>query len=188
MKSERWRKCNTKSRLGTFHVIMWLGILIFELRLFLWPEVTGGYFVIFQELRKFRVPASNHMFTTVSGMFMLLCLSRMFSINWNSALPWKPSSNVTFTRKPSGIYWNETSADSSILSEHVLFFFFFSFLDLAPSRPSLEFHPLSRLSCSNLLTLKQTGSLFCICIGLSMLVGKGEQYHFKTWWKSKLNS
>ena len=60
------------------------------------------------------------------------------------------------------------------------FFYFFSFLDLAPNRPSLEFHPLSRLSCSNLLTLKQTGSLFCICIGLSMLVGKGEQYHFKT--------
>lgn len=55
------------------------------------------------------------------------------------------------------------------------FFFFFSFLDLAPNRPSLEFHPLSRLSCSNLLTLRQTGSLFGICIGLSMLVGKGEQ-------------
>lgn len=57
--------------------------------------------------------------------------------------------------------------------EHVLLFF--SFLDLAPNRPSLEFHPLSRLSCSNLLTLKQTGSLFGICIGLSMLVGKGGQ-------------
>ena len=58
--------------------------------------------------------------------------------------------------------------------------FFFFFLGLAQNRPSLEFHPLSRLSCSNLLTRKQTGSLFCICIGLSMLMGKGEQYHFKT--------
>ena len=111
-------------------------------------------------------------------------LSRMFAIDGNSALPWKPSSNVIFIGKPSGIYWNETSADSSILSEHVLFFF----LGLAQNRPSLEFHSLSRLSCSNLLTRKQTGSLFCICIGLSMLMGKGERYHFKTWWKSKLNS
>lgn len=75
--------------------------------------------------------------------------------------PLKAQFQCHLYRKPSGIYWNETSADSlyTLWARS-----FFSFLDLAPNRPSLEFHPLSRLSCSNLLTLKQTGSLFGICI------------------------
>lgn len=46
------------------------------------------------------------------------------------------------------------------------FVFFFFFLVQHKNRPSLELYPLSRRSCSNLLTLKQTGSLFCIYIGL----------------------
>lgn len=182
MKFEGWRKCNTNSSLGTFHVIMRLGVLTFELRLFLWPKVTGGYFVIFQELRTFCVPASNLMFTTVSGIFMLLFLE--CSPSMETALPWKPKFQCHLYRETFRdlLKWNFCWLLYTLWARS------FFFLGLAQNRPSLEFHPLSRLSCSNLLTRKQTGSLFCICIGLSMLMGKGEQDHFKTWWKSKLNS
>ena len=111
-------------------------------------------------------------------------LSRMFAINGNSALPWKPKFQCHLYRETFRdlLKWNFCWLLYTLWARS------FFFLGLAQNRPSLEFHPLSRLSCSNLLTRKQTGSLFCICIGLSMLMGKGEQDHFKTWWKSKLNS
>lgn len=183
MKSEGWRKCNTKSRLGTFHVIVMTRVSqTFETQAFLCWKVTGGYFVIFQELRKFCVPASSHMFTTVSGIYALSFSNVLHQLKLCSL---ESPVNVTFTRKPSKGSTGKTSADSSILSEHVLLFS--TFLDLCTKQTLLEFHPLSRLSCSNLPQHWNKPVLSLASVLISLSNGK-RQLSLQKQWKSKLNS